>query len=387
MGGVERADILVIGGGIIGMSVAYHLLRRAPGLRVTVLEKEGAPGTGATARATGGIRFQFSSPVNIRLSLLSHPEWEGFAGEFGVEIGLVRHGYLFVTGRPETAAAFQEQAALQRSLGVPTQLLTPAEVQALVPAMRTDDLAAGSFCPWDGSADPHSALLGYWQRARELGARLLTDCPVTAVLQAGGRVTGVRTPRGDLAAPVVVNAAGPHAGEVGRLAGVAVPVQPYKRSVFVAAPLPELDRRLPLCVDMDTGWYVHREPGGHLLLGGTDKVTHPGFDTAVHWDDLQRVTGAAVRRMPCLEHARVARAYAGLREITPDFHAILGPVPELAGFYLACGFSGHGFMHAPAAGRLTAEFILDGGARSLDAAPLLLERFRSGRAEAEQAAF
>ncbi len=384
---MQQADVLIIGGGIIGMSVAYHLLRKMPDLRVAVLEKEEAPGLGATSKATGGIRYQFSTPTNIQLSLLSRPEWETFGEQFGVDMGYTRHGYLFVTASPETMAGLQGQATLQQGLGVPTQVLTPADIHALVPAMHTSDLCGGTICPWDGSGDPYSALTGYWHRARELGARVLTDCPVTAVTRAADRVTGVRTPRGDWAAPVVVNAAGPYAGEVGRLAGVDVPVQPYKRSVFVAAPLPELGARLPLCVDLDTGWYVHQDRQGNLLLGGTDKISYPGYDTVVNWDDLQRVLTAGVQRFPGLEQAQVGRAYAGLREITPDFHAILGPAPELFGFYLACGFSGHGFMHAPAAGRLTAEFILDGSARSLNAAPLLLERFRTGRYQDEQAAF
>lgn len=181
---------------------------------------------------------------------------------------------------------------------------------------------------------------------------------------------------------------------MGRLAGVHVPVQPYRRTVFVARPLPELERRqqaagrpLPLTVDLDTGWYVHRDRSGHLLLGGTDRTLYPGFDTAVDWADLQRVLAAAVQRMPLLAEAQVMRGYAGLREITPDFHCILGPAPGLANFYLCCGFSGHGFMHAPAAGILMAELLLDGRARSLDIAPLLLDRFQAGASHPERVTF
>ncbi|BDG59521.1 NAD(P)/FAD-dependent oxidoreductase [Caldinitratiruptor microaerophilus] len=385
---MDRADVVIVGGGIIGMSIAYHLLKRAPRTRVVVLEKEESPGLGATSKATGGIRHQFSTAVNVKLTLLSLPEYENFEQEFGVDIGLVKNGYLFVTAQESVLGGLKEAAALQRSLGVPAEVLAPADLARLLPAMRHDDLVGGTVCWQDGTADPHSALQGYWRRVRDLGGEVRTGWEVTGFRREGAAITTVETTAGPVAAGVVVNAAGPYAGVVGRMAGVEVPVEPYRRSVFVARPLPALDRTMPLVVDMDTGWYIHRQHGsGHLLLGGTDKVTHPGFSTEVDWADLQRVLEAGLRRFPVLAEAEIQRAYAGLREITPDFHCILGPAPEVPNFYLACGFSGHGFMHAPAAGRLTAELILDGAARSLDVTPLGLERFHGGEVHAEAATF
>lgn len=385
---MERADVVIVGGGIIGFSIAYHLLKAAPGLQVLVLEKEAAPGTGATGKATGGIRHQFSTKVNVELTKLSMEQFARFQEEFGVDIGLVRNGYLFVTTQQATMDVLARNAALHQSLGVPTEVLSPADLARVLPAMRSDDLLGGTACWLDGSADPYTAMQGYWQRMRELGGRLVTECEVTGFQRQGDRIAQVETSRGPITCDLVVNAAGPWAGLVGRLAGVETPVQPYRRAVFVAKAMPALSQMMPLTVDMDTGWYMHRENrSGQLLLGGTDKVSHPGFSTAVDWDGLERVLIAGAHRFPVLEKAEVYRSYAGSREITPDFHAIVDRAPELRNFYMACGFSGHGFMHAPAAGMAVAELIVHGEARSIDISPLRLDRFAKGAATQESASF
>jgi sarcosine oxidase subunit beta len=374
----KTADVVIIGAGIIGASVAAHLVRRAP-LRVALLEKEALVGTGATSKATGGIRFQFASEVDIRLTQLSLPEYLALAEETGVEFDFVSHGYLFVTAEPARFAQMRKNVALQNRLGVPSRLLTPAEVGRLFPQVRTEDLVGGTFCPEDGSANPSAGLEGFLLQARAGGCQPLTESPVVEIIADGGRVRGVRTPSDTYYAPVVVNAAGPHGDEVARLAAVDLPVRPYRRQVFVAEPIPDVPERPPMTIDIDTGWYVHKERRGMLLLGGTDKDTHPGHDTTVNWDDLERIVTAATRRAPAFAEAKVIRAYAGVRDLSPDFHVVLGPVPELEGFLCANGTSGHGFMHAPAIGRLIAEIILDGRATSLDIAPLSITRFREGQ--------
>jgi len=185
----------------------------------------------------------------------------------------------------------------------------------------------------------------------------------------------------------VVNSAGPYGDEVARLAGVDLPVRPFRRQVFVAEPIPDLPERPPMTIDIDTGWYVHKERRGMLLLGGTDKDSHPGHDTTVNWDDLERIVTAATKRAPAFAEAKVIRAYAGVRDLSPDFHVVLGPVPEVEGFLCANGTSGHGFMHAPAIGRLIAEIILDGQATSLDITPLSITRFREGTAHENRFTF
>jgi sarcosine oxidase subunit beta len=380
---VTTADVLVIGGGVIGASVAYHLLERNPRFRVVLLEREREVGTGATAKATGGVRHQFSTEANIRLTLLSYPYFTHARERFGRPVDFVAHGYLFVTGDPATLAASARSVELQRSLGVRSRILAPAEMTPLLPALVTDDLLGGSFCADDGSADPYGLLQAFLSVARSRGLDVRTGEGVGAVLKTGARVTGVRTACGDYAAPVVVNCAGPHADEVGALAGIEIPSRPFKRQVMVTEPLPGFPEVFPLIVDLDTGWYVHRQGASAVLMGGTDKDRRPGHDTSVDWDAFDLVFRAAARRVPPLAEARVMRAYAGVRDLTPDYHGILGEAAEAPGFYIACGFSGHGFMHAPAIGLLTAELILDGRARSMDIEPLSLARFSRGTARPE----
>jgi sarcosine oxidase subunit beta len=382
---VESADVLIIGGGIIGLSVAYHLARRGTP-RIIVFERAPQVGTGSTAKATGGIRHQFSTEINVRLTQLGLPAFERFEAEMGEPIDFVRHGYLFVTARHETADGMREGLRLQQRLGVPSRWVRPDEAAALFPDLRVDDLVGGTFCPLDGSASPYGAVQGYLRRCRDLGVRVLTGHEVTGIGAAGGRVRGVRTAAGEYAAPVVVNAAGPRARDIAAMVDVDLPVHPYRRQVFVMTPLPALRRGAPLTVDLDTGWYLHQDRSGALYMGGTDKDSRPGLEEVVDWDGFDAVARAALHRVPRTAEARVARAYAGIRSLTPDFHAILGAVPGVDGFFCANGFSGHGFMHAPAVGLLLAEEILDGRATTLDIAPLRLTRFAGG-ARAEATAF
>ena len=295
----------------------------------------------------------------------------------------LRHGYLFVTTDPGTLAQCRASVALQRGLGVASELLTPAEIGAHLAPLVTADLAGGTFCADDGSADPYSLLAGFLTVARSRGLRLLTGQPVTAVLKSGERVTGVRTPVDEWAAPVVVDCAGPHADEIGAMAGVDIPSRPYRRQVMVTEPLPILPTVFPLIVDLDTGFYVHRQGLSAVLMGGTDKDIKPGHDTTVDWDAFGAVLRAAALRVPPLAEAKVMRAYAGVRDLTPDYHGILGPAAQAPGFHVACGFSGHGFMHSPAIGILMTEMLLDGRTGSMDIQALSLDRFGAGRLRAE----
>lgn len=380
-----NADVVVIGGGVVGASVAHHLLERSPRLRVVLLERAGDVGTGATAKATGGVRHQFSTEANIRLTQLSYPYFRDAEERVGRTVDFVRHGYLFVTTDEQRLAGARAMVALQRSLGVASEVLPPADAGRLLAALRTDDLVGATFCADDGSADPYALLHAFLALARGRGLTVLTGEPVTAIDIAGGRVTGVRTPRATYAAPVVVNCAGPRADEVAALAGVDVPSRPYRRQVMVTERMPGFPGVFPLTVDMDTGWYVHSQRSA-FLMGGTDKDQHPGHDMTVDWDAFGLVFEAARHRVPPLGEARVMRAYAGVRDLTPDYHGILGETP-VGGFHLACGFSGHGFMHSPAIGLLTSELILDGRASSMDVEALSLARFARGAARAEATMF
>ncbi len=377
------ADVVIIGAGVIGGSVAYHLLERDPRLRVIMLEAEAEVGTGSTSKATGGVRFQFSTEANIRLTLLSYRYFTDAEAILGRSVDFLRHGYLFVTTDRATLERSRQAVALQQSLGVRSEVLAPGEIRRHLEALVVDDLAGGTFCADDGSADPHGMLQGFLAGGRRRGLRVLVGHRVIGLLRDGDRVVGARTPHGDFHAPVVINCAGPHADQVGAMAGIAIPSRPYRRQVMVTDPLPVLPEVFPLIVDLDTGFYVHRQGRSAVLMGGTDKDIKPGLDTTVDWEAFGAVFEAAARRVPPLAEAKVMRAYAGVRDLTPDYHGILGPVREAPGLHVACGFSGHGFMHAPAIGLLMAEVVLDGRAASMDIGALSLDRFGAGSPRAE----
>ncbi|MBI2153161.1 MAG: FAD-binding oxidoreductase [Candidatus Rokubacteria bacterium] len=380
---MATADVIVVGGGVIGGSIAYHLLARDPRLKVILLEKEAEVGTGATSKATGGVRHQFSTETNIRLTQLSYPYFADAERVLGRSVDFIPHGYLFVTTEPGTFEQLKKNVALQRRRGVRSRLIDPREMKAMLSQLVVDDLLGGTFCPDDGSADPYGLLQGFLALARERGLRVLTSEPVVSVSREGERVVGVETPRDRYRAPVVVNAAGPYADRVGALVGVAIPSKPYRRQVLVTDPLPDFPEVFPLIVDLDTGWYVHRQGKSAVLMGGTDKDEHPGYDTTVDWEAFDLVFKAAGKRVPPLADAKVMRAYAGVRDLTPDYHGILCAARDPQGFYIACGFSGHGFMHSPAIGLLMAELILDGRATSMDIGGLSLERFKAGTVSTE----
>lgn len=377
---VKTAPVVVIGSGCIGAAIAYHLGRR--GVKgVVVVEREIQSGAGSTGRCAGGIRQQFSSRVNVQLAQLSVKYFERFAGEMDTGETFWPVGYLFLLSDEAQWAAFQAQAAMQRALGVPTRVLAPAEALAIVPELNLDGVLGATFCPTDGLGDPHMITHGFEQKARELGAKFLFGVEATGLRMEGARVTGVRTSQGEIATPLVVNAAGPHAAQVAKWAGVDLPVLPYRRHCFTTAPLPFVRDTLPMIVDMRTGVYMHRESGG-LLLGLADKDEPPSFDVSVNWDFLEQVVEPAMMRIPALEAAEINNAWAGLYETTPDHNAVLGPPEGISGLMLANGFSGHGFMMSPGVGQLVAEWIVD-GRPSIDLSDLRLERFHDHAVSAE----
>ncbi len=373
----RTADVVIIGGGVMGTSTAYHLALK--GCRnVLLLERESFFGIQATGKCAGGIRYQFGTEINVRLSLLSLPMLDRFEEELGQPIDLRYCGYLFLLTAERDVAAFRQNVEMQHRLGVMTRWLEPEEIARMVPLINLEGVLAGTFHERDGLADPNSVVQGYVSGARRLGARLLNDVEVTGIEVAGGRVRGVVTTQGKVAAPVVVNAAGPWAGEVGRMAGVEVPIVPIRRQIVVTGPIPEVPPDFPFVIDFAQSLYFHREGPG-ILTGMSNPNEPPGFDQSVdeEWELVH--LEAAMKRMPILEKATLASHWAGLYEVTPDAHPILGRVPELEGFYIIGGFSGHGFMHGPACGLLLAEEILDGRAHTLDISSLSITRFREGR--------
>ncbi|RMG09434.1 MAG: FAD-binding oxidoreductase [Planctomycetota bacterium] len=373
---METADVVVVGCGVVGASVAYHLGRRGAGQKVLVLEREKAPCTGSTPLSAGGIRQQFSSEVNVRLSRLSVDFYTRMAEELGCDFEFEQRGYLFVTADEGTAARMRENASLQRRLGVPVEEVSAAEVARRWPYVRSDDLVLGTFCPTDGYADPYEATMGFWQAARRLpGVEFRFATPVVRIEHEGERVTHVVTQHGRIAAGWVVDCAGPWLREVGRMADLDLAAEPIRRCLWNTEPFAGIEGRIPLTIDVDSGFYTRSESGG-LMLGLANPDEPPGFNFVVDDDWLPVVVEKGIDRIPCLAEAEVNRGWAGHYSTTPDHLPILCEVPWLRGFVSAGGFSGHGFMHAPATGLLVSEIILDGGARSVDIGALSIERFR-----------
>jgi sarcosine oxidase subunit beta len=375
------ADVVIVGGGVMGASTAYHLALKGC-QNVLLLEREPFFGTQATGRCAGGIRYQFSTEINVRLSLLSLPMLDRFEEELGQAIDRRRIGYLFLLTSEESVANLREIVAMQRRLGVNTAWLTPDEVATRVPPLNLEGVLAGTNHADDGLADPNSVVQGYVSNARRLGAKLLTDVTLTGVQVEGGRIKGVVTKQGKVATPVVVNAAGPWAGEVGKMAGVDVPIVPLRRQIAVTGPLPGLPRDFPFVIDFDQSLYFHPEGEG-LLTGMSNPDEKVGFDQSVdpEWELVH--FEAALKRLPLLERAGVVSRWAGLYEVSPDAHPILGRIPQVEGLYCIGGFSGHGFMHGPICGLLLAEEILDGAAHTLDISSLYIDRFEKGESIVE----
>lgn len=376
----RSADVVIIGGGCMGASVAYHLARRGI-TDVVVIEREKMLGTGSTGRNAGGVRHQFSNDANIRLSIESIGLLERFVDEVGYTIDFHQDGYLFLLSAQASVETFQKNVSLQRSLGVDVQWLCADEAERLAPGLKADGVIGATFCQRDGIADPNGVTMGFAQSARAAGVVVERETEVTGIETTGGRIAAVTTSQGRIDTPAVVNAAGPYARAIGRMAGVDVPVDPYRRHIFIAAfDAPGSSAapvRVPaskiMVIDFETTFYFHREGAG-LLFGMGDPKEPSTFDTTVRWDFLPEVTEAAVQRLPALAEASISHAWAGLYEMSPDANPIIGAVADLPGFFLINGFSGHGFQHSPAAGRILAD-VVAGRDPLFDLAPFALERF------------
>jgi sarcosine oxidase, subunit beta len=355
-----NADVVVIGGGALGASAAFHLRRL--GVRDVVLLERETLAAGSTSKSAGGIRTQFSDELNIRIALRSLDQFE----QLRDEIALRQHGYLFLLDRREDVETFRAALALQQSLGVPSLELTPAEAAELVPQLVVDDLLAATFCRRDGYASPESVVRHY---AAASGATVLQSCAATAITRSAGRITGVETPRGTIATDTVVCCAGVWSREVGELAGVSLPVEPLARSMWFTPQDGGLPERLPLTIDFSTGFYVHREGPG-LAFGGRERA-------------LEDVAEAAARRLPVLAELPVQTSWWGWYDVSPDWNALVGEAAEPSRFLYATGFSGHGFQQAPAVGEHLAELVA-GREPTLDLSAFSAERFAAGTQREER---
>jgi sarcosine oxidase, subunit beta len=372
---MTTTDVIVVGGGIIGLSVAREL-KRAGVERVVLLEREGALGQHSSSRANGGVRAQFSTAVNISFSLYSIGEYERLAAAHDDLLQFHQTGYLFVTGTPRGERVLHDSMDLQRSRGMDVEWLTPNEIAQRAPIMRTDGLRGGTWHGRDGFLDPHSAVEVMRREGRALKAELRLNSPVRALekIQGGFRIS---CGRDEWRAEYVVNAAGAHAGRVGELLDVDVPVFPLRRNLaFVRASEHPTDL-IPMCVDFDTGVLIRREIGGGYLIAYSNPSDQPGWETAVDGRFLDDVAERVGNRFPLVAEIPIdpRHCWAGLYPETHDHHAIVGGTPEVEGFIQCVGFGGHGIMHAPAAGRAVAELITQGSSDTFDLHALRLSRF------------
>ena len=365
----KRAEVVVVGGGIIGLSAAFHLAEA--GVDVCLLERSELA-SGSTSRAAGGVRAQFSDPLNIALGLRSIEAYERFGERPGAEIDLKQDGYLFLLDRAEDVESFERSVALQNAHGVPSRFVSLDEAQRLCPLAGLDGVLAATFSPLDGHASPEAAVQGYAAGARRHGAKIMTGSSVAGIDLEDGEIRRVRTEQGNVETGTVVCAAGAWSPELARLVSLELPIEPVLREIgyTTAADLPD---SLPLTVDFSSGLYFHREGPG-LLFGMADRKQQPGFDEPSDPSWLEQVTAIAERRLPSLLEMGIAGGWKGYYEVTPDHNALIGEAPGISRFLYATGFSGHGFLQGPAVGEIVRDLVL-GRKPFVDVSPLGVERF------------
>lgn len=370
----DRVSVIIVGGGVIGTSIAFHLAEA--GVTDVLLLDRGELGGGSTCRAAGGVRAQFSDELNIALGARSLKAFARFGERPGQEIDLHRVGYLFLLSTPEQVAAFERDVKLQNELGISSRMIDPGEARRLSPLIDTDGVLAAAFSPDDGHCTPESVVLGYATAARRLGAVLRTGADVLDLKREGDRVSAVVTDQGTISADTVICAAGPWSAAIGDMAGVELPVQPLRRQVMFTEAMPDLPPVVPFTIDFATTFYFHREGRG-LLLGMSDPDQEPGFHLDYSEDWLPRLGSAIETRAPHLLDVGLTPGWAGLYEVTPDHNALLGRSAETSNFLYATGFSGHGFLQAPAVGEVMRDLCLD-RAPFVDVSPLSARRFADG---------
>jgi sarcosine oxidase subunit beta len=379
---MATSEVVIIGGGIVGSSIAYHLT--AAGCKdVLVIEREYSQGKGSTGKSMGGVRAQFSTPVNIQMSLYSIPFYADFDERLGYPCGYRAQGYLFCATGDKHMAYLRTNHETQVRLGLKdARLVTAEDIRRMFPQLRADDVVGGAFCYTDGFVDPYSAMIGFmtWASSDNHGAELWKNTAVTGIQRDAHGITGVETSRGLVSTRTIVNCAGAWAAGIAEMVGVDLPVQPLRRMLVPSEPFDDFPHSAPMIIDMSNGFHFRPEGRGFLLAWNDPEET-PGYKTDFDPGFVEKILTRAADRVPVFENLAVnpKRAWAGLYEMTPDHHPILGTVPEMPGFFLANGFSGHGVMHAPATGKILCDLILRGKTDLIDASLLSLARFAEGR--------
>jgi len=376
---MHTADVAIIGGGIVGSSIAYHLV--AAGCKnVLVIERESAQGKGSTGKSMGGVRAQFSTSVNIQMSLYSIPFYASFEERLGYPCDYRPQGYLFCATSEKHMAYLRTNYEKQVAMGLKdVRLVAADEIRELYPQLRADDIVGGSFCSTDGFVDPYSAMIGYMTWASDHGATLWKNATITGISK-DSDCFEVTTTRDTVSAPTLVNCAGAWSAEVANMVGIDLPVEPLRRMLVPTEPFDQFPHSAPMIIDMSNGFHFRPEGRG-FLLAWNDPDETPGYKTDFEPTFIEKILTRAVDRVPVFENLAVnpKRAWAGLYEMTPDHHPVLGESPDVPGFFFANGFSGHGVMHSPATGKILSDLILTGKTDLIDALLLNFSRFAEGR--------
>ena len=376
---MQTADVVIIGGGIVGSSIAYHLTEQGCG-NVIVVEREAHQGKGSTGKSMGGVRAQFSTPVNIQMSMYSIPFYASFDERMGNPADYRAQGYLFLATSDAHLRYLDTNREKQEAAGLKVDKLSADDIRKSFPLLNTDDVLGGNFCATDGFVDPYSAMVGFMTKACDQGARLWRGTDVTGITVDCNGVAAVNTSRESIATRAVVNAAGPWAASVAKMVHIDLPVEPLRRMLVPTEPFDEYPHTAPMTIDMSNGFHFRPEARG-FLMAWNDPTETPGFKTDFVPEFIEKILERAANRVPCFDHVPInpKRAWAGLYEMTPDHHPILGESAGVPGFFFANGFSGHGVMHAPATGKITADLVLKGTSDLIDASLLNLLRFAEGR--------
>lgn len=368
------ADAVVVGGGVVGCALAYELAAR--GIDIAIFDR-GPLGAESTGKNAGGVRQQFSTEINVRIQMLSVSILDEFEETTGVSPGFKKLGYLFLLSEASDAVRYRQLLGLWHEIGLQdARWVTPGDIQELAPVVVTDDLLGGTFCPSDGVASPADVTYGYATAARRHGARFHPNCEVTGIAARRGRISGVTTQLGDIACGSVFVCAGAWGQEIAALAGVDLPIKPYRRHIFLTGPVDGMESETPFTVDAATTFYFHPEGEG-ALIGMSDPTEPPSYQTTTDWSFLEQISAVAARRAPAFLETEIRTGWAGLYEVTPDHQPIVGPIEAVDGLWAACGFSGHGFMQAPAIARLVADLYV-GHTPPIDLAPFAFQRFERG---------
>ncbi len=376
----DVADVVVVGGGVMGASIAFHLGERRS--RAMLVERRSLA-SGPTGFSSALLRQHYSIELYARLAHESFAFYRAFAERTGGDAGFVPCGLAVAVG-PEDADAARTSVTMQRAIGIDTDIVSASDLATLFGDLATDDVALGVFEPRSGYADPVAVTRSFARQARTLGVQVVQDRVVLEVVVERGRVTGLRTSAGTVETRNVVVAAGPWTRTLVRPLGIDVPISPSRQQLALVG-LPEPRRPRPILIDMPQSAYFRPEVDHQMFIGvrnppGVVADADPdAFKTTIDEQAITRAVALAVHRFPAMDGAEVRGGYAAIYDLTPDLHFVIDQPASVAGLFVVAGFSGHGFKHAPAIGRLVTEWVLDGAPRGVDVTPFALDRFTSGR--------